>query len=48
MSSGKEQWRQLANYFNHRVLDALDLPLEIEGVFVLATKRHKKHMTVCA
>src|SRR6185369_9015092 len=26
---------------NYRVLDALDLPLEIEGVFCLAMKRHK-------
>ena len=28
-------------------LDALDLPTEIEGVFVLATKRHKKHNCLC-
>src|SRR5690348_15405024 len=47
MSSGKEQVASVRNYLLQlSSLDALDLPTEIEGVFCLATKRHKKHITV--
>ena len=38
---GKGQWRQRVRY-NHRVLDALDLPMEIEGVFYFGRKKAQK------
>ncbi|MEN3330624.1 MAG: hypothetical protein V7638_5431 [Acidobacteriota bacterium] len=42
---GKGQWRQ-RNQVELSSLDALDLPMEIEGVFIFAAKRHKKHKSV--
>src|SRR5690242_10452658 len=48
MSSGKEQVASVRNYLLQlSSLDALDLPTEIEGVFCLATKRHKKTHNCC-
>jgi hypothetical protein len=38
----------LPDYFQLSSLDALDLPVEIEGVFVFSHEKAQKHITVCA
>ena len=38
---GKGQWRQRVLGLEISSLDALDLPMEIEGVFCFGHKRHK-------
>ena len=43
----KSKWRQSKQALQLSSLDALDLPMEIGGVFVFSHKKAQKHKIVC-